>query len=66
MGDHVAFNLIGVVAASELERLPSDVATMVRVAEPHGHIAVNQKFREAVEAAGIDTLTFLPLERREG
>lgn len=83
--EHVAFNLIGLVAAADMdassfnealeERLISvdfhslvvDEAAaqgllMFRVAQCVTAILVHDRVKRAVEASGIDTLTFLPPE----
>jgi len=86
--DHLAFNLIGVVAAADLGRsvyqaldgpvisvdfdslaldeAKAQGALMFRLAEAVTGVVVHDRVKQAIEAAGIDTLTFLPPEQWVG
>lgn len=71
--DYVAFNLIGRIAAAESLRRHDDVlisapeissartdgVLMFRLAEAVNAIVVHASVKQAIEAAGIDTLTFI-------
>lgn len=71
--DYVAFNLIGRIAAADSLRRHDDVlisapeissarvdgALMFRLAEAVNTIVVHDSVKQAIEAAGIDTLTFI-------
>jgi hypothetical protein len=87
--DHVAFNLIGAVAAADLERtltspyssrnlIARDIDALVvsetaangllmfRLAESVNAILVHDSLKQAVEAAGIDTLSFFEPDQWAG
>jgi len=89
INDYVAFNLIGAVAAADLEKsdfnaanpermisvdfdsvtLAEDAtqgALMFRLAQSVNAILVHQRVKDQIEAAGIDTLTFIPPEEWAG
>jgi hypothetical protein len=60
--DYVAFNLVGALAAPEV----NDAALMFRRAESVNAIMVHEKVKQAILAKGIDTLTFLRPEEWAG
>jgi hypothetical protein len=85
INDYVAFNLIGAVAAADLEKSDFNAANpermiavdfdsvtiaddatqgalMFRLAQSVNAILVHQRVKDQIEAAGIDTLTFIPPE----
>ena len=87
--DHLAFNLIGTIAAADLNKtkfseftleriISADIeslvidekktkgALMFRLAESVNGIVVHESVKNAIEAAGIDTLTFIPPEEWVG
>jgi hypothetical protein len=85
---HLAFNLIGTIAAADLTKsnyfaegeviISADFdslvidenktrgALMFRLAESVNGIVVHESVKNAIEAAGIDTLTFIPPEEWVG
>ncbi len=85
---HLAFNLIGTVAAADLaksdystdssdmisvdfdslfiDQVKTRGALMFRLAESVNGIVVHESVKNAIEAAGINTLTFIPPEEWVG